>query len=192
MEIEPVQIFFTEIEVEMIIEELEEEIKELEEYIQKSVTAKNTYDRVLSGKPHTNNRKEKLEEIKKQPLWLESKARIDTNLPLLHLDLKDKTFSDNSTGMQSSLIFLTSRFKSGHFLGFWSGNPCSTTRDQDKGWAVVDPVTLKIIDECETCSGGIWVGEFLDWQKTLKPTYGKMTILHDGIDTNKPSWKNDE
>ena len=156
-------ILFTEEEIEDMIYQLEEEIEDIKSGDQDGVT-KNMIQR----------RWNKIESLKGQNVII-SKGDIILNLC-------DQTWTEKNCN--NSLIFLTHRFKTGHFLGFWSHSPCSTTQDQEKGWAVIDPDTLKI---CETRSYGNWSGEFKEWRKQMSNNFGKATILKD--DCGEVKWK---
>lgn len=157
-----VKIFFTETEIDLMVEDLGDEIRDLEE----SGSAEGIIGKMI------NFRKKKIDKLKTQPLILSTKKMWKNShgdkFPLCDLDLKELMFTQRGTSSTGSLIFLTGRFKTGHFLGFWSENPCSTTSDQDKGWAVINPETLEIVDECETRSMGFWSGNFSEWKKHSK------------------------
>lgn len=174
-------ILFTEAEIETQLELLEEEIEDLEAH-KKIDPSKNiklpmgTLNRMITS------RKDKEKSLANQNLIIER----DNNT----LDLKELTFSECS-GVHG-LIFLTGRLATGHFIGFWSHSPWSTTENQEKGWAIIDPEKMEIIDTCETRSSGNWCGDFRAWRKKIKGQFGKMTILHDGMDTNKPVWRMSE
>lgn len=111
--------------------------------------------------------------------------------PKVTINLSDCSFSENSGSVNGvmDLIFIVGRFQTGHFYGFWSCNPCGRTKNQDKGWAVIDPIRMEIIDYCETCSLGAWCGDFNSWKISLKPQFGKMTKLYQN---HGEQWKMDE
>lgn len=124
---------FTKNEIESKTSELEEEIQMLNDEPKDGIV-----------KRMIQNRKDKIAFLKKQELIFQN----DSNL----LNLKDETFQAND--FEHSLIFLTARFKNGFFLGFWSHSPWGTCSNQEKGWAIINPEILEVIDFCETKSMG--------------------------------------
>ena len=76
-------------------------------------------------------------------------------------------------GGSRSLFFLTSVFKDGSFLGFWSHSPCSHVRDQEQGWAVFSS-ELELLSECETRTSGLPAGnDFMKWRKKQTEEHGR-------------------
>lgn len=105
---------FTDAEIFMKTEFLEEEIAEIEEEINNTKTSKNAYDWVTKGKPHTRlaNRKIKLRDLKNQQFIFKSKetckigsGKNTSIVPRFNLDLKGVTFSDHGSSGIGSLIF---------------------------------------------------------------------------------------
>lgn len=174
------KILFTETEIEDQLENLGFEIEDLEatKKVDPSKEMRlplGTLNRMLT------TRQEEVESLKEQALFFDDDDGAK-------LDMKELTFS---TLGRHNLFFITHRFKSGHFLGFWSHSPCSTTQNQERGWVVISPDNLKVVDKCTTAGLGK-VGRIKPWRKNLRHKFGKATILHDGIDTNKPVWRMNE
>lgn len=169
---ETLKILLTQIEIEDAVFELEERIGELEGFLEECPK-----DKV--AKKMVKRRKDKLKELNKQELLIEVGGK--------KLDLNDQTFYDTNTGLH---IFLTARFKTGHFLGFWSHSPWGTCQDQEKGWVVINPETLEITDMHETRSMGMSMGGFSKWRKGITEKFGKSTKLLDGF--GNQMWKSSD
>ena len=102
----------------------------------------------------------------------------------LEFDMKGNMASD-----KDNLYFLTLKFKDGCLLGFFSHSPCSTTRDQERGWVVIDPKKKEVISECETYYHGITGNDFRKWRKKQTEIHGKGTLILDEFDER---WKMNE
>lgn len=102
----------------------------------------------------------------------------------LEIDMKGNMASD-----KDHLYFLTLRFKDECLLGFYSHSPWGTTRDQERGWVVIDPKTKEVIDECETYYFGSSGNDFAKWRKKQTEIHGKGTLLSDEFDSR---WKMNE
>lgn len=138
---------------------------------------------------YTKGEIEKLQEdeaplLKRKPEILEQGLHFTNGDGILDLG-EDPTFS--CKGYQ--MIYLTEKFKNGFFLGFWTHSPWGGTTDQEKGWAIINPITLEVEEDIATRSGGIWCprGEFSKWRKSIKEKYGKSKILLDGF--GERPWK---
>lgn len=102
----------------------------------------------------------------------------------LNIDMKGNMVSN-----EDNLFFLTLKFKDGCLLGFYSHSPWGTTRDQERGWVVIDPKKKEVIDECETYSHGQAGNDFWKWRKKQTKVHGKGTLLLNDMDEQ---WKMNE
>jgi len=102
----------------------------------------------------------------------------------LEIDMKGNMASD-----EDNLYFLTLKFKDRCLLGFYSHSPWGTTRDQERGWVVIDPKKKEVIDTCETCYFGSTGKNFAKWRKNQTEIHGKGTLLLDNMDER---WKMSE
>lgn len=102
----------------------------------------------------------------------------------LEIDMKGNMASD-----KDNLYFLTLKFNDGCLLGFYSHSPCSTTRDQERGWVTINPKTKEVIDECETYYFGSTGKDFRKWRKKQTEDHGRGTKILDDMDEQ---WKMSE
>ena len=102
----------------------------------------------------------------------------------LKINKKENTASD-----EDNLYFLTLKFKDGCLLGFYSHSPWGSTRDQERGWVVIDPKKKEVIDECETYYCGPTGNDFAKWRKKQTEIHGRGTLLLDDMDER---WKMNE
>lgn len=162
--------FLTRTEAEAIQERLEEEIADLKEILESEPDHKITRNML-------SRREQKLEALPKHPTGFMHFGKMVDGNPTATLNLDDCTFNRKGS---STVIFLTGRFQDGYMLGFWSQNPWGTTRNKDRGWAVINTEEMEIVEECEILSSGNPMGnDFTAWRKRMKDEHGKLTIFID-------------
>ena len=116
----------------------------------------------------------------------------------LKMDLKEATANrlpkfvddDLCADFGGDLLFITGVFNNGFVIGFWSHSPWGNTRNQDRGWAVLD-ADGAFVSSCATFYHGHTHDNFREWRESVSRRFGKATKLCDEF-SGETLWKMSE